>query len=87
MTELWPFIQSLVKKWRLEGRTFTFGRFLLELAMDGYFQLLHHSNRNFMVSNNILKVCRPNSFTLWLLIQRYAWHLWVKALTCIENFL
>ena len=53
MDELWPFIQLLVKKWRLEGRTFTFGRFLLELAMDGYFQLSHHSNRNFMVSNNI----------------------------------
>ena len=61
MAKLWPFIQSLVKKWRLEGRSFTFGRLLLELAMDGSFLLLHHSNG---VSNNILKkfFCRPNSF-------------------------
>ena len=50
MAKLWPFIQSLVKKWRLEGRSFTFGRLLLELAMDGCFLLLHHSNG---VSNNI----------------------------------
>ena len=53
MAKLWPFIQSLVNKWLLEGRTFTFGCFLLELVIDGYFQLLHHLNRNFMVSNNI----------------------------------
>ena len=26
MAELWPFIQSLVKKWLLEGRIFTFKR-------------------------------------------------------------
>ena len=52
MAKLWPFIQSLVKEWRLEGRNFTFGGILLELAMDSHFLLLHHSNRNFMVSNN-----------------------------------
>ena len=32
MAELRPFIQSLVKKWRLEGRTFTLGHFPLGLA-------------------------------------------------------
>ena len=60
MAELWPFIQLLVKKWRLEGRNFTFGGLLLKLAMDGCFLLLHHSNGNFMVSNKFF--CRPNSF-------------------------
>ena len=53
MAQLWSFIQSFVKKWQLEGRNFTFGGLLLELAMDGCFLLLHHSNGNFMVSNNI----------------------------------
>ena len=56
MAKLWPFIQLLVKKWQLEEKTFTFGCLLLELAMDNCFRLLHHSNGNVMVSNNILKV-------------------------------
>ena len=51
MAELWPSIQSLVKKWQLEGRNFTFRGLLLKLAMDGCFLLLHHLNGNFMVSN------------------------------------
>ena len=53
MAVFWPFIQSLVKKWLLEGRNVTFGGLLLKLAMDGCFLLLHHSNGNFIVSNNI----------------------------------
>ena len=53
MAELWPFIQLFVKKWQLEGRNFTFGGLLLKLAMDGCFLQLNHSNRNFIVSNNI----------------------------------
>ena len=63
MAKLWPFIQSLVRKWQLEGRTFTLECFLFQLTIDGLSRVLHHSNINFMVSNNILKVfCRPNSF-------------------------
>ena len=39
MAELWPFIQLLVKKWRLKGRNFTFGGLILELALDSCFLL------------------------------------------------
>ena len=53
MAELWPFIQLLVKKWRLEGRTFSYLWTLL-VGIDSerlrtYFRILHHSNGNFMV--------------------------------------
>ena len=53
MAELWSFIQLLVNKWRLEGRTFILGHFLFTFTFDGLFQLSHHSNRHFMVSNDI----------------------------------
>ena len=35
MVELWPFIQLLLKKWQLVGRTFTSGRFFFNLTFDG----------------------------------------------------
>ena len=69
MAELWPFIKSLVKKWQLEERNFTFSGLLLKLTMDSCFLLLHHSNRNFMVSNNSVGLI---AFILWLFIQRLA---------------
>ena len=37
MAKLWRFIQSGVKKWRLEGRSFRFGWFTIRLAIDDDF--------------------------------------------------
>ena len=53
MAELWPFIQLPVRHYILEGKNFTFGWFLCNLAFDEWFRQLLHWNGNFMVSNNI----------------------------------
>ena len=39
MAELWPFIQSLVKKWQLEGIIFALDHFLFNFMFDGLFRL------------------------------------------------
>ena len=47
MAELWPFIQSLVKKWKLEGRIFTFRPSVFPSKLVADFQLLTSFGQEF----------------------------------------